>query len=249
MIILPLNDCLQKHNFEFFTLNSTTSTMDEAKSRVDSINKNLILLANKQTRGRGRRGNKWVSPSGNIYCSIALTENLPKNDFLKFGMLVSVAVKHSLEHIGLVDIFFKWPNDIYCHNKKISGVMQEVYLNKFEKKTLIIGVGINFSSSPKKITYQTTHINEYVENISREKYFEIFINYFLYYFNEFFFNKDIDFIFEYKKIQMFLNTNIKIKVDENKIIKGQFLGINEDGSLILVKNKQKLSIYSGQIQV
>ena len=48
---------------------------------------------------------------------------------------------------------------------------------------------------------------------------------------------------------MFLNTNIKIKVDENKIIDGKFIGINDDGSLMLIKDNKELSIYSGQIQV
>ena len=110
-------------------------------------------------------------------------------------------------------------------------------------------MGINFVSSPKYNTYKTTHINEYVKNISREKYFEIFINYLLNLINEFFLNKNTDFILEYNNIQMYLNTNIKIKVDEKKIIKGQFIGINDDGSLILIKENQKLSIYSGQIQV
>ena len=48
---------------------------------------------------------------------------------------------------------------------------------------------------------------------------------------------------------MFLNTDIKVKIDENKIINGKFIGINDDGSLMLIKDNQKLSIYSGQIQV
>ena len=122
-------------------------------------------------------------------------------------------------------------------------------MNKHEKQILIIGVGINFLSSPKNNIYQTTHINEYVKNISREQYFEIFINYFLNFYDEFIINKNIDFVFEYKKIQMFLNTNIRIKVDENKTINGQFIGINDDGSLMLTKDNKILSIYSGQIQV
>jgi len=223
--------------------------MDEAKIKIDLVNKNLIVLANEQTKGRGRRGNKWISPFGNIYCSIALYVNFSNNVLSKIGMLVSVSVKRSLEHIGLGDILIKWPNDIYCYNNKISGVIQETYLNKLEKQILIIGVGINFLSSPINSSYQTTYINKYVKNISREQCFEIFINYLLYYFNEFFLNNNTDFVFEYKKIQMYLNTNIKIKIDKNKIIDGQFFGINEDGSLILIKDDQKLSIYSGQIQV
>ena len=85
MIILPFNKCILKNNFEFFSFNSTTSTMDEAKIKVDSVNQNLIILANEQTKGRGRRGNRWVSPFGNIYCSIALYVNLPSNNLFKFG--------------------------------------------------------------------------------------------------------------------------------------------------------------------
>ena len=223
--------------------------MDEAKFKINFVKNNFIILANKQTKGRGRRGKKWISPAGNIYCSIASSVVASNHDLLKYVMLASVAVKRSLEHIGLKDILFKWPNDIYCNNKKISGVMQETYFNKFKKKISIIGVGINFLSSPINKNYQTTCIYEYVKNISREKYFEIFINYLLNGFNEFFLNKDTNFIIEYKKIQMYLNINIKIKVDENKTINGQFIGINDDGSLMLVKDKQKLSIYSGQIQV
>ena len=221
--------------------------MDEARFKIDSINKNLIVLANEQTKGRGRRGNEWVSPPGNIYCSIALSINLSSKDIFKLTMLTSVAIKHSLEHIGLQDIFFKWPNDIYCHSKKIAGIIQESYLNKLDKRILIIGAGINFISSPKNITYKTTYINEYVKNISREQYIEIFINYFFHYLNEFLLNHDNNFINEYKKLQMFLNTNIKIKLDEKKILQGQYIGINEDGSLKLMKDNKELSIYSGQI--
>ena len=128
-------------------------------------------------------------------------------------------------------------------------MIQESYLNKIEKNYLITGVGINFLSSPKNSNYQTTHITEYVKNISREQYFDIFINYFLNYFNNFLLNKNDDFIFEYKKTQMLLNTNIKIKLDENRFIDGKFIGINDDGSLMLIKDNKELSIYTGQIQV
>ena len=221
--------------------------MDEARFKIDSINKNLIVLANEQTKGRGRRGNEWVSPPGNIYCSIALSINLSSKDLFKLTMLTSVAIKRSLEHIGLADVIFKWPNDVYCYNKKISGIIQESYLNKLKKQILIIGIGINFLSSPKNNIYKTTYITEYIKNISLEEYIEIFFNYFFNYFKVFSLNDDTDIILEYKKLQMFLNTNIKIKVNENKIIEGQFIGINDDGSLKLIKDYKKLSIYSGQI--
>ena len=47
------------------------STMDSIKEIIKKKTKNVILIADEQTEGRGRRGNKWISPKGNIYCSIA----------------------------------------------------------------------------------------------------------------------------------------------------------------------------------
>ena len=247
MIIFPLAQCLKNHNFEFFSINSTTSTMDDAKLKINSLNKNLIVISNKQTKGRGRRGNKWVSQPGNIYCSIALLIDIPNDKLFKLAILTSVAIKNSLKHIGLVDILFKWPNDVFCCDKKIAGIIQETYLNKVEEQIIIIGVGINYLSSPLSNTYKTTFIKEYVKDISREQYIEIFFNYFFKYFDEFLLNNNDFFVNEYKKLQMFLNKKIKIQVDKNKIIKGHYMGINKDGSLMLMKNNKKLSIYSGQI--
>ena len=247
MLINPLHKCLKNNNFEFFCLDSTTSTMDEAKIKINSIENNFIISAKEQTSGRGRRGNKWISFFGNIYCSIALSSYISLNEYFKIGMLTSVAIKDSLEHIGINEILFKWPNDIYCHQKKISGIIMESIINKFDKKYLIIGLGINFFSSPNIKNYKTTHISKYINNIKIEEYLEVFINYFLSYFNEYVLRNNINFIEKYKKSLMFLNENVKIKVNEKKVINGMFKGINNDGSLILQQGDKEISIYSGQI--
>ena len=93
----------------------------------------------------------------------------------------------------------------------------------------------------------STEYQEYIKDISREQYIKIFFNYFFKYFDEFLLNNNDFFVNEYKKLQMFLNKKIKIQVDQNKIINGHYMGINNDGSLMLMKNNKKLSIYSGQI--
>ena len=85
----------------------------DAKLKINSLNKNLIVISDKQTKGRGRHGNKWISHPGNIYCSIALLINIPNDKLYKLATLTSVAIKNSLEHIGLIDILFKWPNDVF----------------------------------------------------------------------------------------------------------------------------------------
>ena len=162
MFINPLEKLLIENNFQFFYIDKVTSTMDLAKSKINSIKNNFIILAKEQTMGRGRRGTQWISLFGNIYCSIVISLNIPLNEYFKIGMITSVAVKSSLEHIGVKDILFKWPNDIYCDQKKIAGIIQESVINKFNNKFLIIGLGINFLSSPILKNYKTTHIFKYV---------------------------------------------------------------------------------------
>ena len=110
-------------------------------------------------------------------------------------------------------------------------------------------MGINYLFSPVEKRYNTTHITEYIDNISLKKYFEIYINYFLHYFDNFYSKNNVFFVQEYKKYQMFLNTNIRVKLNESKIIKGKFMGIKDDGSLILMKEKKESLIYSGQILI
>ena len=74
------------------------------------------------------------------------------------------------------------------------------------------------------------------------------MNYFLNYLNQFIYNKNSFFINEYKKYVMFINSNINIKISEDKNIKGYLEAINDDGSLIIKNNDKRLFIYSGHIQ-
>ena len=69
---------LSKNNCLFFHNNSTKSTMDDAKNYVEKFGQNLIVISENQTNGRGRRGNKWISDYGNIFCSIAIKNKLPR---------------------------------------------------------------------------------------------------------------------------------------------------------------------------
>ena len=247
MKIKSLEECFRKNKYEYFYVESTDSTMDEVKTRLN--NNNLIVRSNEQKKGRGRRGSKWISSPGNIYCSFAIKTQLSLKDFFIYSMFMSIVIKNSLEHIGLKNIFFKWPNDIYYQDKKISGMILEYFDDKDNDKFVIIGVGINFISSPKISNYKTTHVSTLIKNVSINQYFKIFINYFFYYLNKNLHIKRSYFIARYKDSLMFLGKKISIKTNNSKILKGIFNDINEDGCLILKKNDQLIQLYSGQILI
>ena len=121
-------------------------------NRLDSTNTWLqkngkcgdICISNKQTAGRGRRGNRWHSPAtGNIYFSLLWCFDSPVQELKHFSLLglsVAIAMAEALSDIGLQGHGVKWPNDIYWQKKKMAGILVE---NIHASNKLIIGIGIN----------------------------------------------------------------------------------------------------------
>ena len=146
--------------FEIFKYESVTSTNDTAISLNKKKNKEVgFVYADKQTKGRGTYGKKWISNKGNLFGSIffPLKNNYPPfNEFSIINpIIISGVIKHFCEK---KNINLKFPNDVFVNRKKICGILQEV-ITINSKKFLIIGIGINIVSNPKiNNKYQATNI-------------------------------------------------------------------------------------------
>ena len=105
-----------------------------------------VVLAERQTSGRGRRGKTWVSPfAANIYMSILWDFEQGAQALEGLSLAVGVAVRRALIEVGLEDVRLKWPNDIYIGNKKLGGILLEMIGDPAGHCSVVIGVGINVS--------------------------------------------------------------------------------------------------------
>ena len=242
-----IENILQKNSCNYIHLNSTKSTMDDAKKYLEKFHSNVVILADEQQNGKGRRGNIWISPPGNIYCSIVLNNTIPINEYYLFSMLTAVSVKLTLEDLGSNEIKFKWPNDFFLKNNKFGGMILETHNSKKDNKYVIIGIGINFSSSPSIADYKTTFIKKFVKINNKLIFLYNFLNNFFFYWHNYNEQKKEIFSKFYNSL-MFLNEKIVINTG-NRSIKGIFKGIKYDGSLILEKDSELVSIYSGNIKI
>ena len=147
------------------------SYLDKVKSTNDySINlikKNIsikgIVFSDVQTKGRGTYGNSWISNAGNIFCSVyKKVKNRKSVREAQFNSL-KIVMKY-LKKIGIQKkkIKIKPPNDILIDNKKICGILVESIEYK-KKLYLIVGIGLNFISSPKIKNYETTFLKKYTK--------------------------------------------------------------------------------------
>ena len=124
-----------KKTIVFGTVTSTNDAAAEYAS--DAKNDGLVILAEEQTSGRGRGGNKWYGGKGqSVLCSIVLANENLNAELL--SLTVAVAVAEAVSETARV----KWPNDIILNGKKVAGILLESKQTEYGK-VFILGVGIN----------------------------------------------------------------------------------------------------------
>jgi BirA family biotin operon repressor/biotin-[acetyl-CoA-carboxylase] ligase len=101
-----------------------------------------ICISETQTSGRGRRGNTWESPQGNISFSLCYCFNKITKYWSLLGLVTGIAIAEALEDIGLKGHGVKWPNDIFWQQKKLGGILLET---PNQSGKVIIGIGLNIS--------------------------------------------------------------------------------------------------------
>ena len=249
MLHKKIINILKENNYNFINIQSTSSTMDEVKDFLTKKNENCLLLADEQTGGRGRRGNLWSSPIGNIYCSMSFSNLVEVKNHFMFSILICVSIKMALDKYYVKGIQFKWPNDIFYENKKFSGIISEIYNINNSKQYIIMGFGINFISSPRVNNYSTTHIKSFCENIEINNFLLSFLEILFTNYKNFMKDNNSHMLDIFTNSLMYMNKNIKIVLPNNSIKLGIFRGINFDGSLKLENKNNIENIYNGSIEI
>ena len=142
--------------FNIYELEETTSTNDVLKSQSD-LSSSIVILAQNQTHGRGRRSNVWQSASGNLYFSYNQYINL--QDLSKIVCLIALTLAQTIKQLSQnIDVKIKWPNDVIVNGGKISGIL----LENIKDNIWCIGIGVNITSSPKldNAPYPITSLQE-----------------------------------------------------------------------------------------
>ncbi|MDD5678118.1 MAG: biotin--[acetyl-CoA-carboxylase] ligase [Kiritimatiellae bacterium] len=142
-IRIALKDCYLGQPMLF--LKETGSTNDVLKARAEKgAPEGFTVVADCQTRGRGRHGRPWLSLSGKgVYMSVLLRSNWPATDGVFLNICASVAVARALEHWRLKQVRLKWPNDVMVNGRKIAGVLVEPRIMRAAIEFAVVGIGVN----------------------------------------------------------------------------------------------------------
>jgi BirA family transcriptional regulator, biotin operon repressor / biotin---[acetyl-CoA-carboxylase] ligase len=120
----------------------------------------LWITAHEQTAGRGRRGNNWISPRGNLYATLLMKDPASPGHAPELSFVAALSV-----HDAILDyapqlrgrLTLKWPNDVLCGGAKIAGILLEGHWLD-ASLALAIGIGVNCLHHPPQTSYPATDL-------------------------------------------------------------------------------------------
>jgi BirA family biotin operon repressor/biotin-[acetyl-CoA-carboxylase] ligase len=239
-----------------YYFDSVDSTQNQAMKMVNESKKEgIIIIAEKQTGGRGRSGRKWISPKGGIWFSIILHPKFDISNTTLFPIASSLALSIAIQKTCKVSTELKWPNDLTIKGKKLAGMLIDASFESNKIENLVLGVGINFNVNVKEIEnelkktpnfYGVSSLNDQKNKSTQIELIQSFLLELEKVYEELNKNQIKKTIAEWTKRSSTIGKKVEMNTLDGKIT-GKAIKIDEDGGLI-IKNKEKTSkVFAGDI--
>jgi BirA family transcriptional regulator, biotin operon repressor / biotin---[acetyl-CoA-carboxylase] ligase len=125
-------------------LKTVDSTNRVAQTHMSDGSRQVLVAAEYQGEGRGRRGRQWVSPyAANLYLSLGYRFKGGAASLQGLSLAVGLAVQQTLASLGVTGVQLKWPNDLLLEKRKLGGVLIELAGDLSGECSVVIGVGLN----------------------------------------------------------------------------------------------------------
>ncbi|MEI6437917.1 MAG: biotin--[acetyl-CoA-carboxylase] ligase [Candidatus Omnitrophota bacterium] len=138
------------------------STMDEGfQLGMNGAPEGTLVVAETQTKGRGRLGRAWSSPKGKgLYCSLLLRPALSTAEAARLTLVSAVALSEAVETVTGLRPLIKWPNDLLLSGKKLAGILTELRAEVDRVDFAVVGIGLNVNSAVKELPPEGTSLSE-----------------------------------------------------------------------------------------
>ncbi len=224
-----------------------------AKTLADeNVMNGAVVIAKRQTSGRGRLGRTWYSPEGNAYFSVILKPDVCVEYVSRITLVAALALAESLERVTDLPIRIKWPNDIVVSNRKLCGILTESKVERNGLKYVIIGVGINANQEEFDASIcdmATSLLNEMGADVDVARLIAEFLNDFEVRYEQFLQTQDLSLLKQaYNESLVHFNQTVRV-IGQDEMI-GVSKGIEESGALLLQRDDGVLErIIAGELSV
>ncbi len=238
-----------------YYFDSINSTQEQAmKMALDPKNSGALVIAQKQTGGKGRAGRRWISPKGGIWLSVILHPEFDVSVATLFPIASALALSSAIEKSFKIKPELKWPNDITIKGKKVAGILVDASLESNKIENIVLGVGINFDVNIKEIEkdlkntpnfYGVTSLRKLNKDTTPIQLIQVFLQELekiLDLLNESQVKKIIK---EWTKRSSTIGKNVELTTRTGKI-RGKATKIDDDGALVIA-GKKNTRVLAGDI--
>ena len=214
-----------------------------------------ICFAEFQTKGRGRGENMWLSPYGSGIC-FSINGFLPyKSSPLGLSIYCGIAIVGILRELGFKDVSLKWPNDLLHKGKKLGGILTELTSQHAENYAFNIGIGINYDlgsdlNSMEQNLFPPTDLMKIYDGtyISRTEISGILAKTIIESLKKFNQKSMQESFKSWPEFDALHQKEIKI-IDDEQILEGKNVGIDDTGALLLDESGVIKKIYNGHLVI
>lgn len=231
------------------------STNSELRRRAEQgAQAPILVVADQQSAGRGRRGRSWDSPAGTgVWMSLLLRPTVRPERASVLTLVCALAVADAIREVTGLETGIKWPNDVVIGGKKVCGILTEMNTDMDAISYVILGIGINVNTEyfPEEIRATATSLKiERGEAVSRTAVIGAIIRRFADYFEKFEKTEDMSALKDSYEAQLVNRGREVLVLDPRGEYRGSAQGITLTGELLVRTEKGDIAaIRSGEVSV
>jgi BirA family transcriptional regulator, biotin operon repressor / biotin---[acetyl-CoA-carboxylase] ligase len=168
-LLLPYEFPGLAHRIHYFP--EIGSTMDVARQLArQGADEGTVVIAESQSRGRGRLDREWISPRGGIYLTMILRPPIGPTYAPRISLMASLAVASTIRSLYGIEAGLKWPNDVLIAGGKVCGILAEMEADVDRVKFVNVGIGMNANAPVSHFETRATSLKAAVgRDISRKE--------------------------------------------------------------------------------
>jgi len=235
------DDQARKIDWKIIHFDEVDSTNEYAKRIAESSPEGTVVVARRQTAGKGRKGRSWESPEGGLWLSVILK---PERIDPRLVFVGALAVVDTLADFGIAS-GIKWPNDVWAEGRKVAGILTEGKGSEYA----ILGIGLNVNNPvPEELRESAVSMFELTGiKIPLEKVLERLLFHLGGWYRVFLERPDL-LMAKIRDRTFILGKTVRVIQDEGELV-GRAADILEDGSLLLETPSGLVRVIHGDVSV
>ena len=208
-----------------------TTTMDKALALARGDCPDFtVVVADRQSEGRGRLMRRWDSQDGGLYFTMVLRPTLNPGQAGRVHLAAAVDMARTLRELYGIEARLKWPNDILVEDRKIVGILSQMVTEMDLVKFVNVGIGVNVNNSFSDEAPEAVSIEQLIgKPVPRAAVLEAFLERFEQRFAE---DPDLNISPEWKAMAMTIGRKVTVKTTRDTVT-GTAVDIDEEGGLVV----------------